>query len=429
MNGIHHSTGHARSYYAATANAVTDYPVLRGAQTADVCIVGGGFTGVSAALELAERGFSVALLEAHRIGWGASGRNGGQVIGGVVEEEKIRRRLGDQAAKIAWDMGVECVEIIRERVDRYAINCDLKWGYLDVALKDRDMREFATRLEMAQRMGYPHPMRLVQRNDMGSVIGSDRYIGGLVNAGDGHVHPLNLCMGEARAAVDAGANIFEGSPATAVRGGARPVVETEHGSITAGQVIIAGNAYLDGLLPALRGRVLPAGSYIIATEPLPEHVAQRLIPEDMAVCDQRAALDYFRLSADRRLLFGGLCNYSGRDPSSIKGVLQPKMLKVFPELKNYRIDFEWGGYIGISLNRIPQLGRLEGNLYYALGYSGHGVAPTHIAGRVIAEAIAGTAERLDVFDRIRHWKLPGGKWFASPALALGMLYYRLKDWL
>jgi glycine/D-amino acid oxidase-like deaminating enzyme len=421
------SAEHTASYYAATSNWQTDYPVLQGEHRCDVAVVGAGFTGVSTALHLAERGYDVALIEAKRVGWGASGRNGGQLIDGFVNIEKIEKRLGSDAGDVAYQVGVECRDIVLQRIEKYSINCDLKFGFLDLALFPKDMDYFRLEIERKEKRNYPHRMELISKEDMRSVVGSDIYIGGLVNRGNGHLHPLNLCIGEARAAEQNGARIFERSPVTNIRHGASPSVETAEGVMHASQVVLAGNAYLGKTEPKLYGSVIPAGSYIIATEPLSPELASEILPQDMAACDQRIGLDYFRLSADKRLLFGGLCNYSGRDPRDIAATLRPKMLTVFTQLENTGIEYEWGGNIAISINRIPQMGRIKGNTYYAHGYSGHGVAPTHIAGRILADVIAGDSARFDVFERIRHLKLPGGKWFANPALALGMLYYRLKD--
>ncbi|MFQ5549238.1 MAG: NAD(P)/FAD-dependent oxidoreductase [Woeseia sp.] len=418
---------HIESYYAATANWETDYPVLEGEHRCDVAIVGAGYTGLSTALFLAEWGYDVALIEANRVGWGASGRNGGQLIDGFVDVEKIEKRLGSEAADIAYQVGVECRDVVLQAIEKYSINCELKFGFLDLALREKDMDEFRIQIERKRERGYPHQMELVAREDMHSVIGSDIYVGGLINRGNGHLHPLNLCIGEARAAEQNGARIFEQSPVTRVHHGDSPRIETTHGVLRANKVVLAGNAYLGRAEPKLFGRVIPAGTYIIATEPLSRDLADELLPQDMAACDQRIGLNYLRLSADKRLLFGGLCNYSGRKPKDITAILRPKMLRVFPQLEDTRIDYEWGGDIAISVNRIPQLGRIEGNTYFAHGYSGHGVAPTHIAGRMVADVIAGDGERFEVFERVRHLKLPGGKWFANPALALGMMYYRLKE--
>jgi glycine/D-amino acid oxidase-like deaminating enzyme len=369
----------------------------------------------------------VCLLEANRVGWGASGRNGGQLIDGFVDVDRIEKRLGHAAGEIAWQMGVECRDLVIDRINRFGIECDLKFGYIDLALKSSDMKDFRERIESCKRRNYPHEMRIVEKDDMHEYIGSERYIGGMVNEGNGHLHPLNLCAGEARGAAELGVRIHEQTPVTRIEHGAQPRVITPFGTVHADKVVLAGNAYLDGAEPGIEGKVIPAGSYIIATEPLEEELARELIPRDMAACDQRVALDYFRMSADRRMLWGGLCNYSGRTPRDITAALRPGMLETFPQLRNKRIDYEWGGYIAISVNRIPQLGRIQGNTWYVQGYSGHGVAPTHIAGKVVADAVAGDMERFDVFERVRHVRLPGGSWVRNQALALGMLYHRLKE--
>lgn len=423
------SDEHANSYYAASANQRKRYPQLQGDRVCDVVVVGGGFTGVSAMLHLVERGYDVILLESHRIGWGAWGRNGGQLIDGFVAEEKIEKRLGKDAARVAYQMGLECRDIVVDRIEKYSIDCDLKFGYLDLALRDADRRLFDSWMAEKSAAAYPHRLQLLGKEEMRTVIGSDDYVGGFVNMGNGHLHPLNLCAGEAAAAAALGARIFEQSRVIKIRHGNRPRVDTEQGCVRAKQIILAGNAYLGNTEPKLAGTVIPAGSYVIATEPLSESLAKEVLPEDMACCDQRVALDYFRLSADRRLLFGGMCNYSGRVPKSILASLRPNMLKVFPQLSHCAIEYEWGGNIAISMNRIPQFGRIEKNSYYAQGYSGHGVAPTHLAGKILADIVAGESEQFDVFARVHHWHLPGGKWFANPALALGMIYLRLKELL
>jgi glycine/D-amino acid oxidase-like deaminating enzyme len=420
---------HTGSWYAATVSEVTDYPQLQGSLSVDVCIVGGGFTGVATALTLAERGYSVALLEANRIGWGASGRNGGQLINGISGLGKIQKRYGDTIADMLWELRWRGNDIVRERVAKYAIDCDLRDGFVETAVKPRHVKaleEWAAELE---RRRFPHRWELWDRARTREMLGTDGYIGGFVSYHDGHLHPLNLCIGEARAAHGLGARIFEWTPVTGIEHGARPTVVTAGGRIQADSVVLAGNAYHFLEPRHLANLVFPAGSFIIATEPLGEEVAQRINPLDLAVCDMNEILDYYRLSPDRRLLYGGRCNYSGRDPQSIQATLVPRMLDLYPELEGVRIDYEWGGKIGIVLNRVPLLGRIHGNVYYCQGYSGHGVNATHILGEVTADAIAGTMETFDLFADYPHFRIPGSQWVGNQLIALGMLYFRLKDLL
>ena len=422
---------HTASYYAARSLPQPDHPVLQGEHVADVCVVGGGFSGLNTALELAERGMSVIVLEAHKIGWGASGRNGGQLIRGVGHGlEQFEGIIGKDGVRQMKLMGLEAVEIVRQRVERYNIACDLTWGYCDLANKPRDLEGFAEEAEELRGLGYRHQTRLLQANEVHSVVGSDRYVGGLVDMGSGHLHPLNLALGEAAVAAQLGVKLFENSAVTRIDYGPEVRVHTAQGSVRAKSLVLGCNAYLKDLNPQLSGKVLPAGSYIIATEPLSEAQAHALLPQNMAVCDQRVALDYYRLSADRRLLFGGACHYSGRDPQDIGAYMRPKMLEVFPHLANVKIDYQWGGMIGIGANRLPQIGRLpdQPNVYFAQAYSGHGVNATHLAGKLLAEAISGQQSHgFDLFAKVPHITFPGGKYLRSPLLALGMLWHRLKE--
>ncbi|MDH4610130.1 FAD-binding oxidoreductase [Pseudomonas sp. BN102] len=426
-----HTEQHAPSYYAASANRRIEYPPLAGEELADVCIVGGGFSGLNTAIELARRGLSVVLLEARQIGWGASGRNGGQLIRGVGHGvEQFEPLIGADGVRALKLMGLEAVEIVRQRVEEFAIDCDLTWGYCDLANRPRDLAGFAEDMEELKGLGYRHELRLVQPHEMRSVVGSDRYVGGLIDMGSGHLHPLNLAFGEAVAATQLGARLFEHSAVTRIDYGPELKVHTAQGHVRAKTLVLGCNAYMNDLNPTLGGKVLPAGSYVIATEPLPTELAHELLPQNMAVCDQRVALDYYRLSADNRLLFGGACHYSGRDPADIEAYMRPKMLQVFPQLKNVRIDYQWGGMIGIGANRLPQIGRLpdQPNVYFAQAYSGHGVNATHLAGKLLAEAICGEqSQGFDVFSKVPHITFPGGRHLRSPLLALGMLWYRLKE--
>lgn len=427
MDAGHQKQEHARSYYAATASAVTGYPELTEAVEVDVCVVGGGFTGVATALTLAERGYRVAIVEANRIGWGASGRNGGQLINGFSSATKITKQHGTEIADRLWELGWRGNEIIRERVAKYAIACDLKDGYVEVATKQRQLAEIHTAAEERVIRNFPYPYEIWDRGTTCALLGTDAFLGALACSRNGHVHPLNLCIGEARAAESLGAVIFEQSPVTDIRHGRRPVVETGSGSVTADAVLLAGNAYSQLEPRHLSNLIFPAGSYIIATEPLSNDVVAEINPRDVAVCDLNHVNQYFRLSADNRLLFGGACNYSGRDPDDIASDIRPRMLKIYPQLADARIDFEWGGKIGVVLNRALTVGRIHGNVYYCQGYSGHGVCPTHLMGEIMADAIGGTMERFDLFAEIEHLRIPGSRWIGNQLIALGMLYYKLKD--
>ena len=427
MKPEHQRQEHTGSYYAATVNEPTSYAELEGKATADVCVVGAGFTGVATTLTLAERGYSVALVEANRVGWGASGRNGGQMINGMSGLRKIAARHGDGIAALVSNLKWRGNDIIRERVRKYAIDCDLKDGFVEVATKPRQLRlldEYAAERER-EASGYRY--ETWDRQTTREMLGTEAFHGGFVCYRDGHLHPLNLCIGEARAAASLGARIFEQSPVVEIRQGDRPRVITARGEVEADAVVLAGNAYSRFEPKHLDNLIFPAGSYIIATEPLPERLAESINRKDVAVCDLNNVVDYYRLSTDRRLLYGGACNYSGRDPASIRSYILPRMLAVYPQLKNVRIDYEWGGKIGITLRRIPIVGRIGSNVYYCQGYSGHGVCPTHVMGEVMADAVAGTMERFDLFADMKRLRIPGGQWFGNQIVALGMLYYKLKD--
>lgn len=422
---------HAASYYAASANRQLELPSLEGEEQADVCIIGGGFSGLNSAIELAERGLSVVLLEARRIGWGASGRNGGQLIRGVGHDlEQFSGLLGSDGVRQLKLLGLEAVELVRRRIEHFAIDCDLTWGYCDLANTPKDFAGFLEDREELLGLGYRHALETLQADEMHRVVGSARYCGGMIDMGSGHLHPLNLALGEAAAARSLGVRLFEQSAAESIEYGREVRVRCARGTVRARYLVIACNAYINGLEPTLDGKVLPAGSYVIATEPLGEARARSLIPQNMALCDQRVALDYYRLSADQRLLFGGACHYSGRDPADIAAYMRPKMLAVFPQLADVRIDFQWGGMIGIGANRLPQIGRLpqQPNIYYAQAYAGHGVNATHLAGKLLAEAISGLESHgFDLFAKVPHMTFPGGRLLRSPLLALGMLWYRLKE--
>ena len=417
---------HTGSYYAASSNGSTDYAPLTGAKNADVCVIGAGFTGLATALFLAEGGYDVHVVEANRVGWGASGRNGGQMIGGISGAAALTRSLGRNAEAIVWELRWAGHEIIREWVASYDIQCDLKSGYLDVAIKPRHVRALQANVEALERHDFPFETRLLSKQETQDRIGTDAYIGALLNMGNGHLHPLNLCIGEAKAAVSQGATIYEQSPVLRIEKNSKPVVVTEHGSVTSDFVVLAGNTY-HFLERKLQGIMFPVNSFIIASEPLSPALVNEINPQDLAVCDPNYILEYFRLSADKRLLFGGRCNYFGSDPEVIKRQLMPRMLRIYPQLAGINFEFAWGGTIGVPINRVPQMGRIANNIVYSQGYSGHGVNVTHLAGQIMADTVAGTLERFDIFADIEPFTIPGQRLFGRQMVALGMLYYKLKD--
>ncbi len=421
---------HAPSYYAATAIGAPDCPSLEGAVEADVCVVGAGYTGISTALNLTERGYSVVVLEAARIGWGASGRNGGQICSGYSPSmKKIAAWVGVEDAKRLWDMAEVAKAVIRERVARHDIPCDLKPGHLLGAVKPQHVDELKAELDLLSgRHGY-RQARLVDRDEIRSMVATDIYHGGVYDAGGGHLHPLNYNLGLARAAIEAGAKIFEGSCVERIDFGAKPTAYTASGSVTARHLVLCGNAYMGDLVPSIRRKIMPVGTYIATTAPLGANRARALIPSDAAVADTKFVLDYYRLTADHCLLFGGRVSYTTLPPANLAHAMRRTMLSVYPHLTDVGFEHVWGGNVAITVERTPHIGRLGGNVYFAHGFSGMGVALTGVAGKVIAAAIAGTAEHLDVFARLPHTSFHGGKLLRTPMLALAMLWYRMRDWM
>ena len=425
------SEDYVASYYAATRHAAPAHPPLTGDVECDVCVIGAGIAGCSAALHLAGRGYRVVLLEAARVGWGASGRSGAQALFGLAAgEEKTEALIGESDARRAWDITVEGLGLMRELIARHAIDCDYVPGQMHVAVKPRQVTELRRWTErINDRYGYTS-LRFVPQEEVRALIASKRYLAGTFESQSGHLHPLNYTLGLAAAARAAGARIFEGSRALAYEAGAGPVmVRTAQGSVRCQHLALCGNAWLGSTAPRIAKRIMPVGTYIVATEPLGEARARELIANDAAVTDINWVLDYFRRSRDHRLLFGGRVSYSGLDPFNTANATRDRMLHVFPQLRGARIEHSWGGYVDITMNRAPDFGRLAPNVYYLQGFSGHGMVLTGIAGKLLAEAIAGTAERFDVFSRIPHREFPGGALLRRPALVLAMAWYRLKDLL
>lgn len=414
------------SYYQATAQPFAAQPALSGDVSADVCIIGAGYTGLSAALELAEAGYKVIVLEAETVGYGASGRNGGQICTGFSPgQHKIEAQLGKADAAKCFEIAEDSKRLIMDRIAKHEIDCDLKWGYLHVIPKPTQFDHLKEwQAELAE-VGYTDT-QLLTKVELEEKLGTKAYHGALREGGAGHLHPLNYCLGLARTALAAGATIYEGSPAISIETQGAPVARTAEGSVSAKAMVIAGNAYLGRTVPKLYGRVMPVGSYILATEPLGENRARSLIRDGEAVANTNFIVDYFRLTRDERMLFGGRASYSTLEPPNLAQYMRPRMLTVFPGLRDVNIDFAWGGYIAITYNRLPDCGRLAPNVYYAHGYSGQGVALAGMYGKLMAECIRGDSERFDLLSRIRHLPFPGGP-IRTPMLVAAMLYYRLRD--
>jgi gamma-glutamylputrescine oxidase len=418
-----------RSYYAATALRTQHHAPLSGAVRCDVAIVGGGLAGLCAALDLAERGRDVVLLEARELAWGASGRNGGQAIHGLAcDQEVIEAQLGVPDARRVWDMTIEALDLLQERMRRHAIDADWRAGFLGVATSARKGAGLSAWADRIAKV-YDYPLTRIPPARIGEWIASGRYHSGIHDPRSGHLHPLKYSLGLARAAAAAGVRIFEQTAVAALEAGPLVRLATPGGEVSAAQVLLAGNVYLQGIEPRLERRIMPVGTYIACSEALDPALADALVPTRSAVCDTDFILDYFRTTNDHRMLYGGRVSYSTRTPRHIEESMRRRMVATFPQLASARIEYSWGGFVDITMNRAPDFGRIGRNVYYLQGFSGHGLALTGLAGRLVAEAMTGDASRFDVFARLQHRPFPGGRLLRMPALVLGMAWYRLKDLL
>ena len=418
---------HTSSYYAASANDKNIRPSLVGEISSDICIIGAGYTGLSTAIHLAESGFKVTVLEGSRVGFGASGRNGGQIVHSYSRDiDFIEKHYGKETGKAMGAMAFEGGRIIRNLVDKYNINCDLKDGGVFASCTNKQLKELEGKKALWESHGHTQ-LEMLDATTIKNHVGSDRYTGGLLDKSGGHFHPLNLVQGEAEALESLGGVIYEDSQVVRVEEGETVTVHTKTGCVKAKFVVVAGNAYLGGLIPQLESKAIPCGTQIVTTAPLSEEQQKRLLPQDNCVEDCNYLLDYFRLSGDGRLIYGGGVTYGAREPSKIESKIVPNLLKTFPELKGVKIDYAWTGNFLLTLMRLPQIGRIGKNIYYSQGYSGHGLTCTHLAGKVLSDAIQGQAERYDVFASLPQYPFPGGRTLRVPLTALGAAYYNLRD--
>ncbi len=419
---------HPQSYYAASAEPLAEFAPLDGDTACDVCVIGGDFTGLSAALHLAGNDCDVVLLDAHRAGWGASGRNGGQVGSGQrVGQGELERQVGKDDARRLWQIGEDSKAIVTSLVKRHEIDCDYKPGNLHTMHRQRYVagaRAYAEKLNADY--DYPH-IRFVDRDELRQMVATEAYHGGTLDMGARHLHPLKFARGLARAAAKAGVRIHEMTEVERYTAGDPCHVTTANGTVHAGFMILACNGYLGDLAPPVAARVMPINNYIIATEPLGAGRARELIRDDVAVSDSKFVINYYRLSADKRLLFGGRESYSYRFPRDIKNFVGKAMLKIYPQLRDVRIDYGWGGTLAITMSRMPHLARLAPNVLSASGYSGHGVAMATLAGKLLADAIGSTSQSFDVMANVPTPRFPGGTMMRWPLLVLAMTYYSLRD--
>jgi gamma-glutamylputrescine oxidase len=420
-------TSHAPSYYAASANPAPQRPPLLGETVCDVCVIGAGYTGLNTALHLAEAGYKVVVLEQARVGWGASGRNGGQIVHSYSRDiDVIESSYGKEVARPLAEMMFEGAALLRANVAKYDIKCDLKDGGVFAAMTTRKAAQLEEHKALWEKWGNKHLTLTDDPREIGKFVQSERYRAILVDASGGHFHPLNLALGEAAALEQQGGVIHELSAVTHIDRGNEPVVHTAGGHVRAKFVVLACNAYIGDLEPKLASRSMPCGTQVLATEPLGE-LADQLLPADYCVEDNNYLLDYFRLSGDKRMIYGGGVIYGARDLAHIASVIAPKMWRTFPQLKDVKIDYAWTGNFSLTLSRLPEVGKLSDNIFYSQGCSGHGVTFTHLIGRLMADAIRGQAERFAAFERLPHLPFPGGRSLRVPLTALGAFWYSLRD--
>jgi len=423
------SDDYPHSYYQASQNRSVELTPLDGSRRADVCIIGAGYTGLSSALHLAQRGYDVVLLEARKPGWGASGRNGGQLCSGQrKDQDELTAMVGTDTARQFWELAEAAKNLSRQLIAEHGIDCDLKPGIAHPNHKPGYAHGTEAYVDFLRRQYDYQQIEYLKPDAMAELVGSASYFGGSLDMGAGHLHPLNYALGLADAALTAGARIYQSTIVEGFTEGSPNRIITNQGVVEADSVVLACNGYLGKLEPRVAGKIMPINNFIIATEPLSETQLEEINPRDVAISDSRFVVNYYRLSADKRMLFGGGENYGQNFPRDIANFVRKPMLQVYPQLEDSRIDYAWGGTLAVTLNRMPHFGRLgNNNTYHAQGYSGQGVAIATLAGKLIAEAIAGEAERFDLFGKIPTRSYPGGDLLRWPGMVLGMSYYALRD--
>ena len=419
---------HPDSYYRATANPAPEHAALAGDIDCDVCVVGAGYTGLSAALHCAERGLDVVLVEAHRVGWGASGRNGGQLGSGQRRDQvELERSLGRQTARRLWDLAEEAKRLVHRLIDTHEIACGYRPGIMHLDHRRRFVAHTRTYVQrLRDDYGYDR-VRFLDRDEVRSLVASPAYFGGALDTGAGHLHPLNYALGLGGAAAKAGVRIFERTPVRQIEAGNTLTIRSDRGAVRAATALLACNGYIGGLDRTVSAHVMPINNFIVATQALDPDLGRSLIGNGAAVADSRNVVNYFRLSDDNRLLFGGGETYGYRFPDDIGALVRKPMLRVYPQLEDVAIDYGWGGTLGITMTRMPHLVRLAPNLLSASGYSGHGVAAATLCGKLMAEAVAGAPARFDLMASLPNPRFPGGSAIRTPLLVLAMLYYAMKD--
>ncbi len=416
------------SFYADRATPLPRFPKARGALACDVCVIGGGFTGLSAAWHLAERGYDVILLEAQRVGFGASGRNGGQVGQGQrLDQDRLEALVGENRARALWHVATQSVNLVRSLADLPQIHAKFHPGVIHAAHREREVPEYAAYAKKLQESYGYGGISPLNREELWEYVKSDSYFGGTLDLGAGHIDPLELAFGLARLAQAAKARIFEGSKATKFIKGTQPRIETSDATVTTSHILLACNGYLGNLAPVVANRVMPINNYIVATEPLGADRREEIIKGNYAVADSKFVVNYFRFSDDHRLLFGGTESYGYRFPKDIAAMVRRPMEAIFPQLTGVPITHSWGGTLAITMNRMPCFQRLDGNILSMSGYSGHGVALAIMAGKIAADAISGQAEQFDLMAKIPSPRFPGGALMRWPLLALAMTWYSLRD--